>query len=95
MTFKLYFKKFVDGVSKPVICNKSDDYHLVDFSILKDDTPKNFNPESTKNIDIVKSSLTRVLDGEILHYKDCYSGGDNTITWHFAKSAVIDGEVQF
>ena len=94
MTFKLYYKKFIDGLSKPVICSHKDDYHVIDFSILKEDTPKSFNPESKRNVEIVKESLLKANGGEVVAYRNCYVGESN-ITWHFAKSAVIDGVVEF
>ena len=94
MTFKIYYKKFIDGVNKPVICHKNDNYHVADFTVLKDDTPRGFNPESPKILERVKESMLKSNGGEILDYRDHYVG-ENTITWHFAKSAVDNGVIEF
>lgn len=94
MTFRIYYKKFIDGENKPVLCSKADNYHVVDFSVLKEDVGKSFNPESPKNLEKVKSVLLKSNGGEVLNFKDSYIG-ESTITWHFSKSVVDDGEIDF
>ncbi len=94
MNFKIYYKKFIDGVNKPVVCSKKDEYHVMDFSILKEDVAKSFNPEDIKVINKVKNTIIQVNSGECIAYKDCYIG-ENTITWHFSKNVVEDGQIEF
>lgn len=94
MTFKIYYKKFIDGINKPVICSKADEYHLVDFSILKSDAGNAFDPNEPKHVTKAREAVLKSNGGEYISFKDCYTG-ESTITWHFQRNVVEDGTVSF
>ncbi len=94
MTFKLYYKRFLDGINKPVICSKNDDYHLVDFSILKADAGNALDPNKPSHINKAKEVVLKSNGGKHVSFKDCYTG-DSTITWNFTVNVAEDGTITF
>lgn len=94
-TVRIYYKRFVEGESRPVICARTDNWHVADVTVRKDGLSGRFNPNSEKNINLAKESVIRDSGCKSTRFHDVYTDGENTITWHFRRSAVPEYEVAF
>lgn len=94
-TIRIYYKRFIEGESRPVICTRTDNWHVADVSVRREGLSSRFNPSTERNISIAKESLSK--DSGCLSTKlhDVYTEGANAITWHFRRSVVPEYEVTF